>query len=80
MILKKILGYLFYLLGIIFSMSVLGNIMSLMSGRRSETTIEKFENLFALVIAGVLAYVLFKYAKKWTTKKSKDEIEEIGEE
>ena len=65
---KKILGYLFYLLGILCVMSVIGNIMGFLSGKEVDTNIQLLEEVFALVLAGFLSYVFFKYGKKWTSK------------
>ncbi len=75
---KKILGYLFYLLGILCVLSVVGNILNILTGNISETTIGKVENLFALLFAGFLAYIFFKNGNKFLKKKPKDEIEQIG--
>lgn len=53
--------------------------MGLLNNRLHKTsTIEKAEVLTALVLAGFLAYIFFKYSNKWLRKKPKDEIDEIG--
>jgi len=76
---KKVFGYLFYLLGVLFVMSFIGNIMR---GFQAESGIEIFERIAALLFAGGLAFVFFKYANKWTRKKKpvKSEIDNIGDE
>lgn len=78
---KKILAYLFRLLGILCVLSVIGNIMGLLTGKLTGTTnIEKVEYLGALFLAGLLAYVFFKYSNKWLRKKQNNEIDNIGKE
>ena len=71
---KKVLGYLFYVFGVFFTLSVIGNLMRFFVKRDVGT----FETIFAILFAGFLAYVFFKYAVKWTKKKPKIEIEDIG--
>lgn len=76
---KKILAYLFRFLGILCILSIIGNIMGLLSGKLFRTsTVEKFENIGALFLAGFLAYIFFKYSNKWLRKKPKNEIDDIG--
>ncbi|WP_047545792.1 hypothetical protein [Psychroserpens sp. Hel_I_66] len=77
---KKILGYLFLFFGILCVLSFIGNIVSLIIGRKGASTTETFEFIGAIVMTIVLGYVFFKYGSKWTRKKSKvkDEINSIG--
>ena len=78
---KKILAYFLRFLGILFVLSIIGNVMGLLTGKLIGTsTVEKFENLTALVLAGFLVYICFKYSNKLFKKKPKDEIEDIGKE
>lgn len=76
---KKILGYLFYPIGVLFVLSFIGNVTR---SFQAETTIGIAERVAALLISVGLAFVFFKYAKKWTKKKSsvKSEIDSIGKE
>jgi predicted MFS family arabinose efflux permease len=55
---KKNLGYIFFLLGVL---SFIGNIISLIIGRRGENTTEFFEVLTAIVITILLGFIFFKY-------------------
>ncbi len=55
--------------------------MGLLSGKKFVSTIGMIEDLTALILSGVLAYVFFKYANKWTAKKTENlEIDEIGKQ
>ncbi|MEM5564990.1 hypothetical protein WNY78_07735 [Psychroserpens sp. AS72] len=77
---KIILGYLFLFLGILCVLSFIGNIFSLLIGRKGTSSTESFEVIGAIVITAILCFVFFKYGHKWTKKKSKvkDEIDSIG--
>ena len=71
---KKILGYLFYLLGVLFIMSFIGGVFSWFQMPSDVAGIEKAERIFAIILAGVLVKVFFKYANKWTSNKELNEI------
>lgn len=75
---KKVLGYLFYVFGVFFTLSVIGNLMRFFVKRDFGPDVGTFETIFAILFAGFIAYVFFKYAVKWTKKKPKIEIEDIG--
>ncbi|WP_203256555.1 hypothetical protein [Hyunsoonleella ulvae] len=78
---KKVWAYFIRLLGVFFILSIIGNIMGLLSGKLIGTsTVEKFEHLTALALAGLLAYLCFRYSNKLLRKKPKDEIDNIGKE
>lgn len=61
---KTVFGYLLRLLGIIFSLSFIGNILNLIKGNFPESTIGKVETFTALILAVILAYLCFKYGNK----------------
>ncbi|WP_026755342.1 hypothetical protein [Sediminibacter sp. Hel_I_10] len=71
---KKILAYVFFLLGILCILSIIGNVISLIIGRKEPT----YEIISAVLMAGTFAFVLFKYGLKWTSKKQTSEIDHIG--
>lgn len=76
---KKILGVFFFLFGILCVLSAIGNVLSLVIGRRGESTIETAEIITAIVLTVVFGFLFFKYALKWTSKQTpKEEIEDIG--
>ncbi|WP_299883455.1 hypothetical protein [uncultured Lacinutrix sp.] len=75
---RIILGYIFYLLGILFGFSVVGNIFRFLTGSFSKTTIGIIEDLLAILIAGFLAYIFIKYGNKFLKKKPEDNINQIG--
>ena len=77
---KKILGYFFYLLGALCVLSFIGNLMRWFQASNLTSAIQKGERFGAMVFAGVLAYLFFKYARKWTNKKTNSEINDIGNE
>jgi uncharacterized protein YacL len=52
------------LLGILFSISVIGNIFLGLSGNLPESVTGEVETLVALVVAFILAYLCFKYGTK----------------
>jgi len=64
---KKILGYLFYVLAALACFSIYGNILRLFDGAvmKNETT----GLIFSMVFNVVLIFVLVKYARKWTKRK-----------
>ncbi|MFT4610998.1 MAG: hypothetical protein ACJA1H_000602 [Glaciecola sp.] len=77
---KKILGYFFFVLGILCILSFIGNVISLIIGRKGETTTEFHELIMAILITVFLGFLFFKYGYKWTKKKpnTTDEIDHIG--
>lgn len=77
---KKIIGYVFFLLGILCVLSFIGNIISLIIGRRRNTNTEFYEIVAALVITVFLGFIFFKYGYKWTKLKPQDidDIDSIG--
>lgn len=64
---KKILGYLFYVLAAFACFSIYGNILRFSQGAvmKNETT----GLIFSMVLITVLIVVLIKYARKWTKRK-----------
>lgn len=67
--LKKILGYLFYVFSGLCLMSFLGSILQILQGNTGDTTTAKLEHFIALILAGFLAHIFFKYANRWTRRK-----------
>jgi len=64
---KKILGYLFYVLAALACFSIYGNIL-----RFNQGAVMKNESkglIFAMVLTVVIIFVLIKYARKWTKRK-----------
>jgi len=77
---KKIIGYVFFLLGILCVLSFIVNIISLIIGRRGNTNTEFYEIVAAVVITVFLDFIFFKYCYKWTKRKPQDidDIDSIG--
>jgi len=79
--LKKVLGYFLYPLGLVFSLSFIGNIMSLIYFNLPDSFGRRAENIGSIILALIFAILCFKYARKWTKKKPQAiEIDEIGKE
>ncbi len=66
---KKVLGYLFYVLGILSTMSLLGNIMEMSPNNNLNVPASKINNMPTLVILFIMATVFFIFAIKWTRNK-----------
>ena len=66
---KKVLGYLFLVLGILSTMSLLGNIMKLSPNNNLTVPADKIDDIPTLVILSVLSAVFFIFGIKWTRNK-----------
>ncbi len=71
---RKIIGYVFYLLSVIFILSIIGQIISLSIGRTSF----KITSVFSILLSIFLIYIFLKYAREWTKPKVIEEIHKIG--
>lgn len=76
---KKILGYIFYILGLFFTVSVYGQILMI-----NEEAISKGKeviSIITLIVSIILIFVFFYFGYKWTRKKiEKPNVDDIGEE
>ncbi|WP_412984663.1 hypothetical protein [Pontimicrobium sp. IMCC45349] len=73
---KTILGVLFYILGLFFILSFIGIIIQIVA---VENFIIDGPVIAAILLDIFLAYVLLKYAIKWTIKKKHKEIPNIDD-
>ncbi len=77
---KTAIGYFIRLLGIFFALSVIGNLILLIKGDVPENTTGKFENIAALIIAGVLSFLCFKYSNRKFDKLKAERLKKKEEE
>lgn len=61
---KTFSGYLLRLLGLLFAISCIGNILNIVRGDLPESTIGKVEIIAALIIAAIVSYICFKYGNR----------------
>lgn len=71
--LKKLLGYLFYILCLLLVVFAIKDIMQITHffGRQQLTEVELnhlYIGVIGIVVAIILAYIFFVFAKKWTKK------------
>ena len=64
---KKILGYLFYILAALACFSIYGNILRFNQGAVMKN--ESTGVMLSIIFNVVLIFVLVKYARKWTKRK-----------
>jgi len=78
--LKKVLGYLFYALGILFVLGVIfGSIPKVFSSFLTKEFSYILGQLLGLFFTSFIIYILFKYGRKWTKKQPKLEIDSLGD-
>jgi len=77
--LKKILGVLFFLFGIICILSIIGNVLRLIIGEK-EAVNNQATVIIAIIFCVILGFFFFKYSIKWMRRKKvdQDKIEDIG--
>ena len=73
---KTIFGVLFYILGLFFILSLIGIIIQIVA---VENFIIDGPVIAAILLDIFLAYILLKYAIKWTIKKKDKEIPNIDD-
>jgi len=66
---KTVLGYLIRLLGILFAISFIGGIFSMITSFPMKFNIALFEKLAGVILAFFLARYCFKCSKKMLSKK-----------
>ena len=77
---KKILGYLFYILGGLLTIGfIFGSIPNLISSFSLGDMAYTFGQLIGVFMIVIPIYLLFTYARKWTKKKpEKVDVKDIG--
>jgi len=74
-LIKKILGYILFLIGIMFSVSILGNIYLYFRMGFPNTFMGIVNNILLTIVFLVIVIECFKYGRKWTKKEQPISIE-----
>jgi len=79
-LIKRIMGYLLFLIGILISVSILGNIYLYYSLGFPNTFMGIVNNIIPTIVFLVIVIESFRYGRKWTKKEQARsiEIDEIG--
>lgn len=76
---KRILGYFFFVLGGLFVFSLFGNFLRISDGNMDQHEIRS--TVTSMIFIAVLCFVFFYFGYRWTKKKpEKIDVSDIGKE